>query len=58
MELVEADLLDANSLLRAISGSSFVIHVASPFVIEEPRDPMVLIRPAVDGTLAVLEACK
>ena len=58
MELVEADLLDASSLLSAISGSSFVIHVASPFVIEEPRDPMVLIRPAVDGTLAVLEACK
>ena len=58
LELVEADLLDAESLRRGISGSSYVIHVASPFVIDEPRDPMVLIRPAVEGTTAVLEACK
>ena len=58
IELVEADLLDSASLLRAVQGSTYVIHVASPFVIDEPRDPMVLIRPAVEGTKAVLEACR
>ena len=58
VELVEADLLNADSLRAAIQGSTYVIHVASPFVIDEPRDPMVLIRPAVEGTTAVLEACK
>ena len=55
---MEADLLNADSLRAAIQGSTYVIHVASPFVIDEPSDPMVLIRPAVEGTTAVLEACK
>ena len=58
VELVEADLLDAASMQRAIDGSTYVIHVASPFVIEAPKDPMVLIRPAVEGTKSVLQACK
>ena len=35
-----------------------MLHVASPFVLEEPRDENELIRPAVDGTLAVMRACK
>lgn len=35
-----------------------MIHVASPFVMSEPRDEMELIRPAVEGTKAVLKACK
>lgn len=39
VQLVEADLLDQNSMNQAIAGSTYVIHVASPFVIEEPRDP-------------------
>ena len=47
LELVEADLLDNDGMERAIAGSTHVIHVASPFVIEEPADEMVLIRPAV-----------
>ena len=39
VELVEADLLDAESMSRAISGSTYVIHVASPFLFSEPKDP-------------------
>ena len=39
VELVEADLLDPESIKRAFAGSTYVIHVASPFVIGEPRDP-------------------
>ena len=35
-----------------------MIHTASPFVLENPDDENVLIRPAVEGTTAVLEACK
>ena len=58
LELVEADLLDSNTMREAVAGSTYVIHVASPFVIDEPRDPMTLIRPAVEGTKSVLEACK
>ena len=39
MELVEADLLDATSLANAISGSTYVVHTASPFVLNNPEDP-------------------
>ena len=58
VEFVQADLLDPASLTTAIAGSTHVIHTASPFVIDEPNDPNVLIRPAVGGTVAVLEAAK
>lgn len=58
MELVEADLLDATSLSNAITGSTFVVHTASPFVLNNPEDPQTLIKPAVEGTTAVLQACK
>lgn len=34
-----------------------MIHVASPFPNENPRDEMEVIRPAVEGTKNVLEAC-
>ena len=33
MELVEADLLNAESMAAAIVGSTFVVHTASPFVL-------------------------
>ena len=58
LELVEADLLENASMARAIAGSTHVCHVASPFILEEPDDEMVLIRPAVDGTLSVLRAAQ
>ena len=56
LELVEADLLNEASLLEAISGSTYVMHVASPFVIEKPKHEDELIKPAVEGTLAVMKA--
>ena len=31
LEVVEADLMDEESLAKAIEGSTFVVHVASPF---------------------------
>ena len=58
VELVEANLLNAESMARAIQGSTYVIHVASPFMFSEPKDPQEQIKPAVEGTKAVLEACK
>jgi nucleoside-diphosphate-sugar epimerase len=32
IELVEADLLNAESLSKAIAGSTYVVHTASPVV--------------------------
>ena len=38
-------------------GSTYVMHTASPFVIDEPNDENDLIKPAVEGTLSVMKAC-
>lgn len=44
------------SINRAVKGATYVIHVASPFPDIIPANPDDLIKPAVDGTLAVLKA--
>jgi nucleoside-diphosphate-sugar epimerase len=56
LELVEADLLDAESITRALDGSTYVVHTASPVVFNPKTDDDV-IKPAVDGTTAVMKAC-
>jgi nucleoside-diphosphate-sugar epimerase len=56
LEFVEADLLKPETLDAAIAGQDFVVHTASPFVLEAPKDENDLIRPAVEGTLAVVRA--
>ena len=58
LELVEADLLNEESLFKAIEGSTYVVHTASPFPIAAPKHEDELIKPAVEGTTAVLKACK
>jgi nucleoside-diphosphate-sugar epimerase len=50
LELVELDLLSDAGWEAAMSGVRYVHHVASPFVLEQPRDRNELIRPAVEGT--------
>ena len=55
MELVEADLLDEASISAACAGSTYVVHTASPFIFEGTEDEIV--KPAVDGTNAVMKAC-
>ncbi|MCX2975946.1 SDR family oxidoreductase [Candidatus Marimicrobium litorale] len=58
LEFFVADLLQDAGWDEAVSGCRHVLHVASPFVIENPEDENVLIRPAVEGTLRVLAACR
>ena len=58
LDFFVADLLQDEGWDEAVSGCKYVLHVASPFVIENPEDENVLIKPAVDGTLRVLEACR
>ena len=55
LELVEADLLNEQSLINAIRGSTYVVHMASPFFFNGNEE--TLIKPAVDGTIAVMKAC-
>ena len=56
LELVELDLLSDKGWERAVDGSRYVQHVASPFVIEQPKDKNDLIRPAVEGTRRAVQA--
>ena len=56
LELVEADLLSDEGWDEAVAGCDYVLHIASPFPLEIPKDEEVLIRPAVDGTKRVLSA--
>ena len=56
LELVEADMLKEETLFKAIEGSTYVVHTASPFPIAKPKHEDVLIKPAVEGTMAVMRA--
>ena len=57
LEFHICDLLEDSGWEEAVHGCEYVLHVASPFILEVPNDEDVLIRPAVDGTLRVLKAC-
>jgi len=54
LELVEADLEDADSWKSAVKDCDYVLHTASPFPIIADES---IVKTAVDGTLAVLRAC-
>ena len=58
LEFCELDLLEDKGWDKAMEGCEFVLHVASPFVMIEPKDENEYIRPAVDGTLRALKAAK
>jgi len=45
LELVEADLCDEDSLMKAIEGATYVIHTAS--FIKEDKDYSLFEKPAI-----------
>ena len=56
LELVSVDLSDKDSIAKAVAGCDFILHVASPYPNDTPKNEDDVIKPAVDGTIAVLEA--
>lgn len=56
LAVLAADLLEDAGWADAVSGCDYVLHVASPFPPQQPKDPDELIVPARDGTLRVLGA--
>ncbi|MSO69620.1 MAG: aldehyde reductase [Alphaproteobacteria bacterium] len=56
LEFVEADLGSDVGWDAAAQGCQYVMHVASPFPIKQPKDRDALLGPARDGTLRVLKA--
>jgi dihydroflavonol-4-reductase len=58
LSFVEADLLSDRVWAEAMKGCTFVMHVASPFMLAEPKDENALITPAVEGTKRVIAAAQ
>jgi dihydroflavonol-4-reductase len=56
LHVLAADLMSDAGWADAVAGCRYVLHVASPFPPEQPRDPQELIVPARDGALRVLRA--
>lgn len=58
LSFVAADLTSDTGWAEAVAGCTYVLHVASPFVVREPANADELIIPARDGTLRVLRAAR
>jgi len=60
LELVDADLMNEQSILAAAEGCDYIVHTASPVcdvdTVFENEDE--IIKPAVDGTLAIMKAAQ
>ena len=57
LELVEADLTNNASLVNAAKGCTYIVHTASPVPTKAPKNAeKEIIRPAVDGTTAIMQA--
>ena len=54
LELVKADILSDAGWPEAMAGVDAVMHVATIIRGDEPKDPNVVIRPAVEGTERIL----
>ncbi len=53
-----ADLTADDGWAEAVKGCDYVLHVASPFPMEQPKDENDLIVPAREGALRVLRAAR
>lgn len=53
---VAADLLNDEGWDEAMAGCTYVLHVASPFPMQNPKDEDEVIRPAREGAVRVLMA--
>lgn len=56
LEFAQARLDADEGWVRAADGCDYVLHVASPIPFKAPKHEDEIIRPAVDGTLRVLNA--
>ena len=56
IEFFEADLASDDGWAEAVSGCRYVLHIASPFPPNKPKDPQELIKPAREGAVRVINA--
>lgn len=58
VEFVAVDLTSDSGWQEACKDCAYVIHVASPLLLEVPKNADDVIKPAKEGTLRVLKAAK
>lgn len=57
LELMQAELLTEGSYDEAVAGCEYVMHTASPYVLDVKEPQHDLVDPALKGTLNVMQAC-
>ncbi|MEM8658356.1 MAG: NAD-dependent epimerase/dehydratase family protein, partial [Pseudomonadota bacterium] len=58
LSFVELDLNSDAGWDTAMVGADVLVHTASPFPLEQPKDPQDLVAPAVEGTKRALNAAR
>lgn len=58
LSFVETDLMSDTNWNVAVNGCEYVLHVASPISLSNPKDESIFIKPAVEGTIRVLKAAR
>ena len=56
LEFCKLNLLDDEGWEDATSDCDYLLHIASPCLVEEPKNEKELITPALEGTLRALKA--
>jgi len=54
VEFVSADLSNAQSIIDACEGATYLVHTASPITLVSVNDENQMIKPAVDGIIAAM----
>jgi dihydroflavonol-4-reductase len=57
LELVEADLLTPRAFDAVVKDATYVLHMASPYVLDVKDPQKDLVEPALTGTRNVLTSC-
>lgn len=58
LEIVEGKLTDRHCWKRVVDGCAAIIHTASPTPYTAPKQELDVIYPAVEGTVAILQAAE
>ena len=58
LEFCKLDLMSDEGWDSCASDCDYMIHLASPFIVGEPKNENELIKPATEGTMRALKAAK
>ena len=56
IEFVEMDLMNEEQIDSAVDGCQYIVHIASPCPMKQPKDENEVIEPAFKGTISILRA--